>query len=123
MWRKDGCYTRPLAPRMSDINAKFCNNFCNTCLAVSKNHCFSTLHVLFICGREWPSLSACTTTGSAALKHFDEIVHLIVANISVRSWQPTVDGFLPVLFLQLPRNARVHIASHWCKNIQCSNYD
>jgi hypothetical protein len=81
-------------PRTSNINAQSCSNFRNSYPTVSKDHCLSTLHVLFVCGCGWASLPVfINNTGSAAFKHFGPLVHTSLRQtVSVHTWQSTVDG-------------------------------
>lgn len=45
--------------------------------AVSKNHWFSMVHVLFVCGYGWAFLPVCiNNTNSAVFKHFNPLVHM-----------------------------------------------
>jgi hypothetical protein len=52
----------------------------------------------------------------AAFKLFDPLIHASLwKNSSVHTWQPMVDGSLPLLLLQIPRNALLHVACPWCE--------
>jgi hypothetical protein len=94
--------TQKFAPRTNNINTQSCGNFRNSYSTVSKNHCVSTLHVLFVCGCGWASLPVCiNNTDSADFKHFDPLVHtpLWQTVLSMLGSQLSMD-LCPLSFLQ-----------------------
>lgn len=65
-----------ILPRTNNINAHSSSNFHSSYHTLSKNHCFSTFHVLFICGCGLGSLPACMNyPGLASFKPFHPLEH------------------------------------------------
>jgi hypothetical protein len=107
------------APRTSNINAQSCSNFRISYPTVSKNHCWSTRLVLFVCGCGWASLPVCINdTGSAAFKHFDPLVHTSL-------WQTVLSILGSQLSMNLctfhsfrhQTNTLLHVSCPWYKPV------
>lgn len=83
------CCTGGLHTKDDHINARSCSSFHSSYRTVSKNHCLSTLHVLFVCGaptcQHRQQRFGCFWTFRSTRTHFT------VTDSSVHTWQLSMD--------------------------------
>jgi hypothetical protein len=66
------CYLDKLRLQMANVQS--CSSSYTT---VSKNHCLSTLYVVFVCGCEWASLPVCINNNGSAAWNFQPPAMLV----------------------------------------------
>jgi hypothetical protein len=89
--------------------------FRNSCHTFSKNHCLSTLHVLFACGCGWVSLPVCVNNDSTVFKHFDPLYALLCWK-QFCPYLATNCRWISAPFIPSDTiDALLHVVCPWCK--------
>lgn len=106
-----GCGVKMVATRsLNQGRATLMPSLAAVCYpTVSKNHCLSILHILFVSGFGWVSLPVwIDNTSSAAFKYSDPLIHALLCWYLEANWW----------WISAPsdiKNAFLHVSCPWCK--------